>query len=257
MSNHYDFLNDGVWKKPISRSQVKFWNPQSATTSAVCRIEENTHSMPQKNCAITYNPARRRDFSQSISTTTINNYIRNLKAFFTWYADTTQTTNPTVKIKQLRNERKAQEYLEDHEIEKLLKIFDRSYFPEHRDFMVIMLILDTGMRIGECLQITTDDLDMDDRTITLTGNLILTVMLAFAEYERGMIVEHTQTGKAVARQDPNFREGRPRKYTAAQLCHALDLLESGHSYKQVEAMTGVSKSTLIREKRHKRAPAMF
>lgn len=92
---------------------------------------------------------------------------------------------------------------------------------------------------------------------TLTGNLIFTVMLAFAEYERGMIVERTQTGKAVARQDPNFREGRPRKYTAAQLCHALDLLESGHSYKQVKAMTGVSKSTLIREKRHKRAPAMF
>ena len=38
---------------------------------------------------------------------------------------------------------------------------------------------------------------------TLTGNLILTVMLAFAEYERGMIVERTQTGKAIARQDPN------------------------------------------------------
>ena len=35
---------------------------------------------------------------------------------------------------------------------------------------------------------------------TLTGYLILTVMLAFAEYERGMIVELTQTGKAVARQ---------------------------------------------------------
>ena len=33
---------------------------------------------------------------------------------------------------------------------------------------------------------------------TLTGNLILTVMLAFAEYERGMIVERTQTGKAIA-----------------------------------------------------------
>ena len=84
---------------------------------------------------------------------------------------------------------------------------------------------------------------------TLTGNLILTVMLAFAEYERGMIVERTQTGKAVARQDPNFREGRPRKYTATQLRHALELLESGHSYKQVEAMTGISKSTLIRSRR--------
>ena len=84
---------------------------------------------------------------------------------------------------------------------------------------------------------------------TLTGNLILTVMLAFAEYERGMIVERTQTGKAVARQDPNYREGRPRKYTATQLHHALELLNSGKAYRQVEAMTGISKSTLIRAKK--------
>lgn len=81
---------------------------------------------------------------------------------------------------------------------------------------------------------------------TLTGNLILTVMLAFAEYERGMIVERTQTGKAVARQNLNYREGRPRKYTASQMEHALSLLRCGSSYKQVEAMTGISKSTLIR-----------
>ena len=84
---------------------------------------------------------------------------------------------------------------------------------------------------------------------TLTGNLILTVMLAFAEYERGMIVERTQTGKAVARQDPNFREGRPKKYTATQIRHAMELLDSGRSYTQVEAMTGISKSTLIRASR--------
>lgn len=120
-----------------------------------------------ENCAISYDPTRRRDFSQTVSTTTINNYIRNLKAFFTWYADCTMSPNPMEKIRQLHNDRKSQEFLEDHEVDKLLKIFDRSYYPEHRDFMMIMLILDTGMRIGECLQVTTDDLDMDDRTICL------------------------------------------------------------------------------------------
>lgn len=81
---------------------------------------------------------------------------------------------------------------------------------------------------------------------TLTGNLILTVMLAFAEYERGMIVERTQTGKAIAKADPSFREGRPPKYSKSQLNHAIDLLLSGMTYKQVESMTGISKSTLIR-----------
>lgn len=84
---------------------------------------------------------------------------------------------------------------------------------------------------------------------TLTGNLILTVMLAFAEYERGMIVERTQLGKMIAKQDPGFREGRPKKYSKTQLGHALSLLEDGKTYRQVEDLTGISKSTLIRARR--------
>ena len=84
---------------------------------------------------------------------------------------------------------------------------------------------------------------------TLTGNLILTVMLAFAEYERGMIVERTQTGKAVARQDPSFKDGRPKKFTSEQIELALSLLEKGKTYRQITTMTGISKSTLIRAKK--------
>ena len=84
---------------------------------------------------------------------------------------------------------------------------------------------------------------------TLTGNLILTVMLAFAEYERGMIVERTQTGKAVARQDPSFKDGRPKKFTPEQIDLALSLLAQGKTYRQITTMTGISKSTLIRSRR--------
>ena len=89
---------------------------------------------------------------------------------------------------------------------------------------------------------------------TLTGNLILTVMLAFAEYERGMIVERTQTGKAVARQDPNFRDGRPKKFTPEQIDLALSLLDQGKTYRQITTMTGISKSTLIRSRRKSEGP---
>ncbi len=86
---------------------------------------------------------------------------------------------------------------------------------------------------------------------TSVGKLVLTIMMAFAEYERDMIVERTQAGKAVARMRPDFHEGRPRKYTEKQLAHALELL-SDHSYTQVESMTGISKSTLIRAMRRKK-----
>lgn len=86
---------------------------------------------------------------------------------------------------------------------------------------------------------------------TLSGNLILTVFLAFAEFERGMILERTQNGKALAKMQPGFREGRPPKYKPAQINHALELLGSGLSYRQVENMTGISKSTLVWAKRTK------
>ena len=52
----------------------------------------------------------------------------------------------------------------------------------------------------------------------------------------GMIVEHTQTGKAAASQDPNIHDGRPKKFTP----------EQGKTYRQVTAPSGIGKSTLIR-----------
>ena len=83
---------------------------------------------------------------------------------------------------------------------------------------------------------------------TPTGRLILSVMLAFAEFERDMNVERTQEGKAIAKQREDYREGRPKKYGKKQIEHALKLLET-HSYKQVEETTGISKSTVIRAKK--------
>jgi DNA invertase Pin-like site-specific DNA recombinase len=87
---------------------------------------------------------------------------------------------------------------------------------------------------------------------TPTGRLIFTVMSGFAEFERDLIVERTQEGKAIARQREDYREGRPKKFSKKQVEHALGLLDE-HSYKQVEEMTGISKSTLIRAKRKQSA----
>jgi len=83
---------------------------------------------------------------------------------------------------------------------------------------------------------------------TPSSKLIRNVFFAFAEFERDMIVERTMEGKAIAKQNPDFREGRPKKYSRKQIEHALELLDS-NSYKQVEDLTGISKSTLIRAKK--------
>ena len=83
---------------------------------------------------------------------------------------------------------------------------------------------------------------------TTMGRFFLTTLLAVAEMERNLIVERTQEGKAIAKQRPDFKEGRPKTYGKKQIDHALGLLET-HSYKEVEEITGISKSTLIRAKK--------
>lgn len=84
---------------------------------------------------------------------------------------------------------------------------------------------------------------------TSMGNFFLTTLLAVAELERSMIIERTQAGKEIARTKNGFKDGRPKKYTEFQLISAVELLKN-HSYTDVEKMTGISKSTLIRQIRN-------
>ena len=80
------------------------------------------------------------------------------------------------------------------------------------------------------------------------GKLMITMLLAFAEFEREQIVDRTQTGRKIYIANGGV-VGRPKKYAPEKMQLAMELLEGGKSYTQVERMTGISKSTLIRQKR--------
>lgn len=120
----------------------------------------------------TNHPERRRDFRNPISATTINNYIRNLRVFFNWLdRDYLLRKNPMKKIRQLKNSRKAKEYLDDEEFRRLVEHLDKSYFSEHRDFAMIMLMIDTGMRLGECSELLIQDINLARKQIFLRAEI--------------------------------------------------------------------------------------
>ena len=56
-------------------------------------------------------------------------------------------------------------------------------------------------------------------------------------------------GKELAKQKPDFREERPKKFNEQQINLAMNLLEESHFYKEVEQMIGISKSTMTHHKR--------
>lgn len=117
-------------------------------------------------------PERRRDFRKPVSVVTINNYIRNLRVFFNWLerSDTIRR-NPMKKIRQLKVNREAKLYFSDEEFRKLISKLDRSYYSEHRDYVMILLIMDSGMRLGECSCLLVEDVDLSRRRIHLRAEI--------------------------------------------------------------------------------------
>lgn len=83
---------------------------------------------------------------------------------------------------------------------------------------------------------------LDDST---TGRLMTNILLAFAEFERDLIVERTQAGREVARTHAGYREGR-RPLPQARKDAAVAMIRNGHSYKEACAATGLSRSTVLR-----------
>lgn len=75
--------------------------------------------------------------------------------------------SPMNNIKYLKNERKPLGFITDDEFIKLLLLMDKSKYHEYRDSVLIQLLFDTGMRIGECLLINVVDVDIQKRAILL------------------------------------------------------------------------------------------
>jgi len=109
---------------------------------------------------------------------------------------------------------------------------------------LVQQLLDKGIRVNI--------LNMGILDNTPSSKLMRNIFFAFAEYERDMIVERTQEGKAIAKTKAGFKEGRPKEFTQTQIDMALDLL-GNNSYTRVAEMTKISKATLTREMRKRKA----
>ncbi|MEK7014622.1 recombinase family protein [Bacillus sp. FSL R9-9410] len=92
---------------------------------------------------------------------------------------------------------------------------------------------------------------------TASGKLMFNVFAAFAEFERDMIVERTQEGKAIAKQRPDYKEGRPKQHGDSKLKEAMEMRDKMKwSMKKTAEMTGISLSTLERYARKQRQQAL-
>ncbi len=107
---------------------------------------------------------------QKLSTEGIQNRVRALKAFFNWLQQENYTEGYQLAgLKNFRVQKKIVETLSDDEIARVLASFDIKSQAGARNYAIISLMLDSGLRFSEVTTLKTADVDIEGGTLKVLG----------------------------------------------------------------------------------------
>lgn len=115
-------------------------------------------------------PENRTDYNKQISDTTIANYLRNIKVFFNFlHKEREIKINPIENISNIKPKRKKKKLLSQDDLKKVMKSFDLTKFHQYRTWVQVRLILETGIRAGECCSMLPEHVDFKTKTILIVN----------------------------------------------------------------------------------------
>ncbi|SRR6266851_1264962 len=158
--------------------------------------------------------------TQGRATSTVNGHLSALRAWCAWLTEERYLeVNPARRIKLVgRQEASSREGLSDKEANALLRQAESSRDGQ-RNYAIVQLLLQTGIRLDECCHLTLEDIEYGERSGRLMirqgkGNKARTVPLnasarqALAGYLAPRL-NCDPTAKAVARAWPHRSPGSP------------------------------------------------
>lgn len=101
---------------------------------------------------------------------TIDKYLRGWRAFFNFLnTEGYLTSNPFDKVAKIKSERRIIETFSKPQIKQLLEMPNKQTFTGYRNFVIMLLLLDTGVRISECEGILIPNINWKEKRIKVYG----------------------------------------------------------------------------------------
>jgi integrase/recombinase XerD len=99
---------------------------------------------------------------------TINIRLRTLKCYLKWlYDEKYMKENYATKLKLVKVPEDTIKPLSDTDLKKILKTADKETYAGYRDFTMMVLMLDCGIRVGEASQLKINDADIKTGIINI------------------------------------------------------------------------------------------
>ena len=110
------------------------------------------------------------DIQTRAKAATAANRFRALRVFFKWAHEEEEVdVNPMVRMKAPHVPDESPQVISDDNLKRLLKTCEGSDFADRRDSAIILMLVDTGMRLAEIGGLKVTDITMDDALATVMG----------------------------------------------------------------------------------------
>jgi len=108
--------------------------------------------------------------TEPLSAATVHGHVRTLQAFFSWLvAEGLTEENIAKDLKPPKLVKKAVSTLSDEEIIAIVHTLNPNNHCEARNLTIFMLLLDTGLRIGELVSLKMQDIHINEAFVKVMG----------------------------------------------------------------------------------------
>ncbi|MBU3113160.1 tyrosine-type recombinase/integrase [Clostridium lacusfryxellense] len=109
-------------------------------------------------------------FQKEYKPCTINLRLRTVKCYLRWlFTEKIIPEDISSKIKLVKVPKDTKEPLTVAEVKKIFKVLDLTEYSQFRDFVIMLVILDCGVRINELLNVSIEDYNSKDKIIKIGG----------------------------------------------------------------------------------------
>lgn len=134
-------------------------------------------------------------YSKNYKPCTMNLRLRTLKCYLRWlYTERIILEDISAKIKLVKVPKDTKEPLTTVEIKRIFKVLNLAEYSNYRDFVIMLVILDCGVRINELLNVKVEDYNRKNKTIKICSETaktrearVLPISLKTAKYLQRLI----------------------------------------------------------------------